>query len=155
MNALVEQLNILSHEAKWRAVVFKSYDQNGNCIYHTDCMLTLYSHHAVICLDAIRDRRQRQKVVEELVSNALNTHGSPYDIINISLEEINHMVCNGFNLRDEQGYSIITMSARAYGAIDKDKLAELKRHYTLVVPDIQVLEDVGGGSTRCLLAEHF
>lgn len=47
------------------------------------------------------------------------------------------------------------MSARAHAAIDKDKLQELKRHYTLVVPDIQVLEDVGGGSTRCLLAEHF
>lgn len=134
-------------------MVFKSQDQNGNRIYHTDCMLTLYSHHAVICLDAIRDRRERQNVMEQLVSPGLNQ--TPYDIINISLEEINHMVCNGFNLRDQQGYSIITMSARAYEAIDKDKLAELKRHYTLVVPDIQVLEDVGGGSTRCLLAEHF
>ncbi len=93
--------------------------------------------------------------MDELVSSGLNSYGAPYEIINISLEEINHMVCNGFNLRDKDGYSIITMSARAYAAIDKDKLAELKRYYTLVVPDIQVLEDVGGGSTRCLLAEHF
>ena len=65
------------------------------------------------------------------------------------------MVCNGFNLRDSEGKNVITMSARAHAGIKQKNLETLKKHYKIIVADIKMLEDIGGGSTRCLLAEHF
>ena len=65
------------------------------------------------------------------------------------------MVCNGFNLRDNEGKNVITMSARAHAGVKEKNLELLKEYYKIVVTDIKMLEDIGGGSTRCLLAEHF
>jgi len=43
----------------YKTVTFSSYDRNGNVIYHTDCMMTLLHDHAVICLEAIKIKKER------------------------------------------------------------------------------------------------
>jgi len=45
-----------------RGVSFRSVDKNGSEIYHTDCMFTLLSSHAVICLEAISSDEDRKKI---------------------------------------------------------------------------------------------
>jgi hypothetical protein len=53
----------------YKAVTFSSYDRNGNVIYHTDCMMTLLHDHAVICLDAIKNKKERENVILGLTSS--------------------------------------------------------------------------------------
>jgi hypothetical protein len=52
----------------YKTVTFSSYDRNGIVIYHTDCMMTLLHEHSVICLDAIKNKKERQNVILALTS---------------------------------------------------------------------------------------
>ncbi len=47
------------------------------------------------------------------------------------------------------------MSARAQRTYDPEKLAVLKEHYIVLCANVDMIEHVGGGSTRCMLAEKF
>ena len=73
----------------YRAVTFKSYDQRDDLIYHTDCLFTLHANHALVCLDAIRSPNDRRRVVE-----ALTEGEHKYEILDLSLQQIEHMTAN-------------------------------------------------------------
>ena len=47
------------------------------------------------------------------------------------------------------------MSDRARRTYDPDHFAELQENYKVIVANIDLIEHVGGGSTRCMLAEKF
>lgn len=72
---MIEQWNKIS-VVPYKAVTFHSYDRKGNIIYHTDCMMTLLSDHAVICVTTIKDKKERKRVLVELSNPPLNT--KPY-----------------------------------------------------------------------------
>lgn len=84
----MEQFNSKS-SVPFRAVTFTAKSRSDSPIYHTNVMLSILSHHAVICLDSIKDEEERKNVVEELTSEELNTY--PKQIIEISLDEVDQM----------------------------------------------------------------
>ena len=65
------------------------------------------------------------------------------------------MCANMFNLIDKDGKNTIIMSERAKKAYDPEKFEELQENYQVLVANIDMIEHVGGGSTRCMLAEKF
>ena len=149
---LIDQWNKLSKNP-YRAVTWTSYDRVGNVIYHTDCMMTLLNEHAVICLTAIKDKKERKRVVLELSNPPLNIE--PYKILEIDRAEVEGMCANMFNLVDRNGKNTIIMSDRARRTYKEKKFKELCEHYIVIVANIDMIEHVGGGSTRCMLAEKF
>ena len=72
---MIVQWNKIS-KLPYKAVTFSAYDRKGNIIYHTDCMLTLLFDHAVVCVTAIKDKRERKRLMIELTNPPLNTR--PY-----------------------------------------------------------------------------
>ena len=97
---LVIEWNKLSKNP-YKAVTFESYDQKGQQIYHTDCMMTLLYDHAVISITAIRDKSMRKRVALELSNPPQNI--KPYKILEITREQIEGMCANMFNLQDSAG----------------------------------------------------
>ncbi len=95
----------------YRAVTFTSYDRLGQVIYHTDCMLTLLSDHAVIALTCIKSKKERKRCSLELSNPPLNS--KPYKILEIDRNEVEGMCANMFNLVDSNGKNTIIMSDRA------------------------------------------
>jgi hypothetical protein len=149
---MVEQWNKISARP-YKAVTFTAYDRKGNNIYHTDCMLTLLHDHAVVCVTTIKDKRERKRLMLELTNPPLNN--TPYQILEIDRNEIEGMCANMFNLVDSEGRNVIIMSDRARRTYDPEKFAELQENYRVLVANIDMIEHVGGGSTRCMLAEKF
>ena len=47
------------------------------------------------------------------------------------------------------------MSDRARRTYSPEKFAELTSNYKVLIANVDMIEHVGGGSTRCMLAEHF
>jgi len=47
------------------------------------------------------------------------------------------------------------MSDRARRTFSEEKFKELTEDYTVLVANIDMIEHVGGGSARCMLAEIF
>jgi hypothetical protein len=89
----------------------------------------------------------------ELSNPPLNNH--PYQILEIDRMEVEGMCANMFNLVDNDGNNCIIMSDRARRTYDPEKFQELKENYRVLVANIDMIEHVGGGSTRCMLAEKF
>lgn len=149
---LINEWNKISKNP-YKSVTFQSYDQQGQLIYHTDCMMTLLYDHAVISVTAIKDKKQRKRVLLELSNPPQNV--KPYKILEITREQIEGMCANMFNLQDSDGNQIIIMSDRARRTHSQEKFQELCDNYTVLVANVDMIEHVGGGSTRCMLAERF
>ena len=126
MNDLIVQWNKISQKP-YKAVTFTSYDKKGNIIYHTDCMLTLLSEHAVLCVTTIKDKKERKKVTLELCNPPQNS--SPYQILEIDKTEVEGMCANMFNLVDKDGKNTVIMSDRARRTYAPDKFKELQENY--------------------------
>lgn len=149
---LIEKWNQISVRP-YRAVTFTSYDRKGNVIYHTDCMMTLLFDHAVVCHTTVKDKKERKRLLIELSNPPLNV--KPYQILEIDRFEIEGMCANMFNLVDQEGRNTIVMSDRARRTYEPEHFAELQANYKVIVANIDLIEHVGGGSTRCMLAEKF
>jgi hypothetical protein len=86
-------------------------------------MMTLLNDHAVFCLTAIRDKRERKHALVELSNPPDNL--KPYKILEIDRIEIEGMCANMFNLIDNNGLNTIIMSDRARRTLNPDKFIEL------------------------------
>lgn len=91
---LVEKWNQLCVDGAtnpYRAVTFTSYDARGDVIYHTDCMMTIHGHHAMACLDSVKDQDERAMLIEELTSQK---NPYPVEILELSQDQIEYMSAN-------------------------------------------------------------
>mmetsp|Transcript_2792 Transcript_2792/g.3256 ORF Transcript_2792/g.3256 Transcript_2792/m.3256 type:complete len:154 (-) Transcript_2792:301-762(-) len=84
----VESFNKLS-STPFKLVTFTAKTKSGTPIYHTNVMMSVLSEHAAICLEAIQDIEERERIVTELTSPELNKY--PKTIIDISLDEVYKM----------------------------------------------------------------
>ena len=76
-------------------------------------------------------------------------------MLEIDREEIEGMCANMFNLVDQEGRNVVVMSDRARRTYAPEHLEELASNYKIIVANIDTIEHIGGGSTRCMLAEKF
>ena len=133
----------------YREVVhFRSSDAHGQPIYHTNVMMAVGSDVAVVCLESVRDAKERQRL-----KAALEKH---HEVLDISIAQVEAMCGNVLELEDGRGLPVMAMSSRAHAAFGKEGRNKLLRHVSeLVHAPIDTIERVGGGSVRCSLAELF
>lgn len=89
----------------------------------------------------------------ELTSPDLNVN--PHEVIQLSFRESENMCANMFNLIDQNGNDCVVMSKRALNNHSKENMSILKKNYKIISSDIKIIEEIGGGSARCMLAELF
>lgn len=73
-------------------------------------------------------------------------------MLEISIEEMRHFVCNSVSLRDSAGKNVLTLSSQAYKALRSSIVSVLNKNYEIVISDIGGVESVAGRSSRSLLA---
>lgn len=143
-----QSVQILANLLNFQAIVFESVDKEGKQIYHTNVMMSVGKEFGVICLECIKDSKQRQTV-----SNKLKHTGK--EIIAISEDQVNHMAGNILQVKNNQGQSYIVLSRLAYDSFSNPQKRQLNRYGKFIVSDIPTIETIGGGSARCMLAEIF
>lgn len=144
----VDVLNEFANKLGYEPVVFHSRDKQGQLIYHTNVVMSVGNHFAVIALESIQDGNEREKLVETLKK----THK---EIIAISNEQLEKMAGNILELRSTEGKAKIILSQTAFDAFTSEQRDKLSSFGDLVVVKIPTIEAVGGGSARCMLAEVF
>ena len=117
-------------------------------IYHTNVMMAVGEHFAVICLDSIDDATERAQVVE-----SLSTTGK--EIIALSEEQIHHFAGNMLQVQNRRNEKFVVMSEAAYDCLDQHQKNRLLTHGQLIHSPIPTIEKLGGGSVRCMMAEVF
>lgn len=144
-----EPLAEFCHELGFEAFGFNAFGSANTPVYHTNVLLSIGSSFAVVCFDAIPEKREK-----ELLEAKLATSGK--DIIAITKEQMNCFCANVLELHSVEGDPIVAMSSTAFNAFTKDQLEILTRKgLNIVHSPIPTIETLGGGSVRCMIAERF
>ena len=141
-------LKEFANKSGYAAITFHSQDRNGMPIYHTNVMMSIGSHFAVICSASINDELERAAVLDEL-------RHSGKEIIDITPDQMHGMAANILEVKSVTGKAKIVLSQTAYAAFTPAQLKMLEKSGDLVVVNINMIEKLGGGSARCMLAEIF
>jgi len=127
---------------------FQSVNGERKLIYHTNVMLCIGDTFAVICADAIDDKKERKMVVDSL-------KGDDKELIYISEEQVNNFAGNMLEVKGANDRRYLVMSSTAYKSLTKKQIAQLEEHVTILSSNIDTIEACGGGSARCMMAEIF
>ena len=113
-------------------------------IYHTNVVMFIGSNVACLGSDLI---------MENAIEALLKKH---HKVITLSKEEVMNFCGNCIEVRDRENNKILLMSSRAYSNFSKKNLLELSSFYPKILhTNLTNIENVGGGSLRCMILELF
>nr|WP_294938459.1 arginine deiminase-related protein [uncultured Flavobacterium sp.] len=132
-------------------VIFEAYltvDGKRKHIYHTNVMMSIGETFAVICADAIDDKKERKMVLDCLKSDGK-------EIILITEEQVANFAGNMLQVRGANDKRYLVMSSNAHKALTAEQIAKLEKHCEIITSDLSTIESCGGGSAACMMAEVF
>ena len=146
-----ELLKQYSREIGYELVAFRSYHnakQKKVLIYHTNVMLCVAQDYAVVCLECIKDLTERKAVMDSLKK-------TNKAIVELSLDQVDHFAGNMLEAKNKANESFLIMSSRARKAMNQSQIAQIQQYSQIIHAPLTTIENYGGGSARCMLAEIF
>lgn len=144
----IEVLNKFSVLRGLKTVYFTSVDSNNAPIYHTNVMMGLGEKFVAICLDSITNEDERSHVEQVLLDTGK-------EIIDLGYDQINNFAGNLIQLKNTSGDRFIIMSKQASESLTDEQRLALEKHGKILSHDISTIENTGGGSARCMIAENY
>ncbi len=142
----LEVLTTFSKVIDYQIVTFDATDSSGKAIYHTNVVMCVGDVFVVICLEAIKNLDERlaiRKTIEK----------SGKEVIEISLDQMNHFAGNMLLVNNAKGEKLLVMSTSAYQSLTPKQRIQLDDYARLTHFDLSMIEGNGGGSARCMMAE--
>lgn len=128
--------------------LFNAYDEKEKIIYHTNIMLSIGEKHAIICAESIFDQNRRAQVI-----NSLKV--SKKEIIEISFEQMRSFCANILEVLNVDNEPCLIMSETAKKSYTYEQRKKLEKYCKLISTPLNIIEETGGGSARCMIAEIF
>ncbi|MEP6646550.1 MAG: arginine deiminase-related protein [Saprospiraceae bacterium] len=141
-----ELLDIWCTQMGYTAHTFHAIS-NEKPIYHTNVMMAIASDVAVVCLECVPDPSERR----ELKNSLSLTHV----LIEITDAQVQSFAGNMLALKNNKGEELMVMSARAENSLTSEQKNTIEEYCRIVASPINTIEDIGGGSARCMIAEIF
>ena len=142
-----ELLLRLCNYINYEPIYFNAVDKKGNEIYHTNVMMCIAEKFCVICLDSIKNVNERNFLLEKLMKTG-------HEIIDISFEQMNKFAGNMLFLQSRSG-PVMVLSVSSFNSLNSSQKNCISRYCELVSLNLNVIETIGGGSARCMIAEIF
>ncbi|MBR5034585.1 MAG: amidinotransferase, partial [Bacteroidales bacterium] len=96
----------------------------------------------------VSDEKQRQTLSETINRSGL-------ELISITTEQMNQFCGNMLQLHSDKGEDLLIMSRSALLSLARLQIESLEKYARILAPEIPIIETVGGGSARCMIAEIF
>jgi hypothetical protein len=125
---------------------FTAQDKSKKDIYHTNVLMTIGTTWATIATAALPNPDDRLEIFEQLESR---------EIIELTMPQLYAFAGNMLEIKSESGDPIIVLSETAHKSLNQTQIQQLSRHGTLLPISIPTIEQLGGGSIRCMIAELF
>lgn len=129
-------------------LVFNAVDENGQPVYHTNVLMCVGAKFAVLCLDAIQDDADQEKLLHSF-------ERTNHQVIAISYDQMKLFAGNMIEVQAKTGEPLVLLSEKAYKSLLPGQLNALSKHADPVVIAIPTIEHFGGGSVRCMVAGVF
>lgn len=143
-----EALEQYAAATAYRLIAFSAHDAAQRPIYHTNVMLCIGEGFAVLCADAITNGDERMQL-QQLLS------ATNHEIISIDQQQMAAYAGNMLHLQNKSGEKFIVLSASAHAALTPAQITRLQKFGNLLPIDVSLIEQVEGGSVRCMMAEIF
>jgi hypothetical protein len=141
LDVLGEFAQLLDYEL----VTFEALDAAEQPVYHTNVVMAIGTHFAVVCGEAIAHSQHRDAVFSKL-------RAAGRDIVDITQRQMQEFAGNLLELSPAGGH-IVALSTTAWGSLESAQRRILESHAELVPVAIPTIERIGGGGVRCMLAE--
>ncbi len=128
----------------YEPVIFTSTGPNGQSIYHTNVMMCIGTDFAMVGLEVIRNKAERQQVRARLEKTGK-------EIVELSADQIANFAGNAIELHNRRGEKLLVLSSRAAGVLTGEQRERLTRYARLMQLELPTIE-LGGGSARCMMA---
>ncbi|WP_299115263.1 citrulline utilization hydrolase CtlX [uncultured Winogradskyella sp.] len=126
----------------------QTVDGKRLAIYHTNVMMCLAENFAVICLDAIDDKKERKNIVKHLKQDGK-------EVISITETQMHQFAGNMLQLQGHKNQRYLVMSEAAHKSLTKDQINRIEKYCPILSSSLDTIETCGGGSARCMMAEVF
>jgi len=126
----------------YEPLVFEARDQQGNRVYHTNVLMGIGTHYALVCLDMIVDPHRRAMVRDRLEQ-------SGRQVIDLTEAQIEAFAGNAIELTGNG--RLLALSQTAVDALQPEQIEIIEKTAKLVPLYIPTIE-TAGGSVRCMLA---
>ena len=133
---------------QFKAIAFKAVDDKAQPIYHTNVMMCMGNQFVVICLESIPNEQEKQLVLESFKK-------SNKEVITISQDQLNHFAGNMLQVFDINEKPHLIMSKQAFTSLSTEQVNSLEKYNPILPISIPTIEALGGGSTRCMMAEIY
>ena len=133
-----------AEDFSYEPVTFASIDSNCQPIYHTNVLMCIGTVFAMIGLEMIPNKAERQQVRARLEATGK-------DIVELSADQIANFAGNAIELHNKQGEKLLVLSTRADRTFTDDQRERLSRYARFVPLELPTIE-LSGGSARCMIA---
>ena len=127
---------------------FHKVNNQKSPIYHTNVMMCLGDYFSVICLETIPDKFEKANVLDSFEETNKK-------VIEITVSQMNNFAGNMLQLLGAKNSPIIVMSQSAFESLEKSQVKNLEKFGEIVFSNLSTIENYGGGSARCMIAELF
>lgn len=141
-------LKELCEKIDFRPIVFDAVDETGQAIYHTNVLMCIGTEFAIVCLDAIKNEDDQEKILDSL--SATN-----HKVIAISYAQMKLFAGNMMEVKSKSGEHVVLLSQQAFLSLLPGQLDALSRFAEPISISIPTIEAYGGGSVRCMVAAIF
>jgi hypothetical protein len=133
----------------YKGVHFNSFDSNNKLIYHTNVVMCAGSGYVVIGMDTVTDEEERAILETQFKESNL-------EIIYLS----NNQLLEGFagnmlQIENKDGELLLVMSRKAFNSLTESQKMQIEKYAAILPVSIDLIETIGGGSARCMMAEIF
>jgi hypothetical protein len=132
----------------FNAFLFTAKDKNDQTIYHTNVMMALGDNFAILCEESIADK-------SELIAIRQLLESTNHTIFPIRIDQMHSFAGNMLQVKNNKGEKFLIMSQMAYDSLRKEQRQMLEAYSTLLPIAVPTIEEVEGGSVRCMMAEIF
>ncbi len=109
-------------------------------------MMCVADKYIVICLESILSPEEREYVI-----NTIKNSGK--ELIEITLDQMNHFAGNMLQLNNMDNEKFLVMSTQAYNSLTPAQINKLSFYNEIIHSSLNSIETNGGGSARCMMAE--
>src|SRR6266550_2564370 len=128
----------------YEPITFTSIDSDGTPIYHTNVMMCIGTAFAMVGLEMIPNKAERQQVRARLEK-------TEKEIVELSADQIANFAGNAIELQNKSGEKLLVLSSRAARALTEEQRKTLTGYASLLPLELSTIE-LGGGSARCMMA---
>lgn len=132
----------------YQAIVFLATDKKGLPVYHTNVLMALGDGYCVLCEEAIPEEWELIAVRQLLESTGRQ-------IIPITFDQMHRFAGNMLEVLNDKKEKILVMSRSAFDSLRADQKETLSSYAKLLPIAVPTIEEIEGGSVRCMMAEIF